>query len=95
MPPRSGETPRGDAQLNDWELLDRAKSLGRVLFTRDADLLVEARRRQQRRGHAFAGVIYAQQLQVTLGQCIRDLELIAHVGEPDDFTDRVYYLPRR
>jgi predicted nuclease of predicted toxin-antitoxin system len=84
----------GARRLSDSELLDRSNSLGRVLFTRDADLLAEARRRQ-REGHAFAGVIYAHQLQVTLGQCVRDLELIATAGEPDDFADRVYYLSLR
>ena len=50
---------------------------------RDADLLAEPRDRQ-RRGHAFAGVIYAHQLQVTLGQCVRDLDRIARAGEADD-----------
>jgi predicted nuclease of predicted toxin-antitoxin system len=34
-------------QLADDELLDRAGSLGRVLFTRDVDLLAEATRRQR------------------------------------------------
>lgn len=81
-------------RLSDGELLDRANSLGRVLFTRDADLLAEARRRR-RESHSFAGVIYAHQLQVTLGQCVRDLELIATAGEPDEFADRVCYLPLR
>ena len=46
----------GARRLSDSELLDRSNSLGRVLFTRDADLLAEARRRQ-REGHGFAGVI--------------------------------------
>ncbi len=89
-------TAREDSahQLGDADLLDRANLLGRVLFTRDADLLAEARRRQEE-GHPFRGVIYAHQLQVTLGQCVRDLELIATAGEPDDFAGHVYYLPLR
>jgi predicted nuclease of predicted toxin-antitoxin system len=81
-------------QLADDELLDRAGSLGRVLFTRDVDLLAEATRRQ-REGIAFAGVIFAHQLQVTIGQCVRDLELIAGAGEPEDLANRVCYLPLR
>ena len=32
----------------------------------------------------FAGVIYAHQLHVTIGHCIRDLELLAVAGEPED-----------
>ena len=68
---------------------DRASAHGRALFTRDTDLLAEAVRRQ-RVGLAFAGVIYAHQLHVTLGRCIADLELIANVGEPADLANRVY-----
>ena len=67
---------------------------GWALFTRDADPLAEAVRRQ-REGIAFAGVIDAHQLHVTLGQCIADLELIARVGEQVDLANRVYYLPLR
>ena len=84
----------GSSRLDDAELLDRAAAHGRALFTRDADLLAEAVRRQ-RGGIAFAGVIYAHQLHVTLGQCIADLELIASIGEPADLANRVYYLPLR
>ena len=75
----------GASRLDDGELLDRAAAHGRALFTRDADLLTEAVRRQRAR-LTFAGVIYAHQLHVTLGQCIADLELIANVGEPADLA---------
>lgn len=84
----------GARRLSDPELLDRVTALGRVLFTRDGDLLREAAERQQR-GITFAGVIYAHQLRVTIGECIRDLELIAHIGEPEEFANRVEYLPLR
>src|SRR2546422_11357115 len=81
-------------QLEDPDLLDRATSHARALFTQDGGLLAEAVRRQ-RGGVSFAGVIYAHQLQVTLGQCVRDLELIAAAGEPEDLANRVVYLPLR
>jgi hypothetical protein len=32
------------------------------------------------------GVIYAHQLDVTIGQCVLDLELLATAGEPRDFA---------
>jgi Domain of unknown function (DUF5615) len=48
----------GARQLCEAELLDRASALGRVLFTRDVDLLAEARRRQGA-GHPFGGVLRA------------------------------------
>jgi hypothetical protein len=82
------------SRLPDTLLLDRATALGRVLFSQDEDLLHEAAQRQQR-GLPYAGVIYAHQLKVTIGQCVRDLELLARVGAPEDFADRVQYLPLR
>ena len=77
----------GAAELEDPELLDRATALGRALFTQDEDLLAEGVRRQ-RTGEPFAGIIYAHQLRVTIGQCINDLELIAKVYEPADMAGR-------
>ena len=53
----------GTREFSDSDLLDRATFLGRVLFTRDADLLVEGVMRQ-RSGVIFLGVIYAHQLRV-------------------------------
>lgn len=82
----------GGRRLPDPVLLDRAMGLGRVLFTQDDDLRREAAERQ-RDGVTFAGVIYGHQLKVTIGQCIRDLELIAKTSEPEDCANRVEYLP--
>jgi rRNA-processing protein FCF1 len=84
----------GSRELEDDALLDRATELGYVLFTQDEDLLREAARRQEQ-GAAFTGVIYAHQLKVTAGQCIRDLEIIALAGEPEDLANRVEYLSLR
>ena len=63
-----------------------------MLFTQDDDLLREAHWRQEN-GVSFAGVVYAHQLNVTIGQRVDDLELIAKVGNPDDFADRIEFLP--
>ena len=70
-------------QLDDASLLDRARSLGRVLFSQDDDLLAEAARRQHA-GAPFAGLVYAHQLRITVGQTIRDLQVMAEVYEPED-----------
>ena len=67
----------GTTELLDPALLDRAAELRRVLFSQDEDLLAEAARRQ-RDDIPFAGVVYAHQLRVTIGQCVNDLELIAN-----------------
>lgn len=58
----------GSRRFLDPALLDRALALNRVLFTRDEDFLGEGSRRQQA-GEAFAGIIYAHQIRVTIGQC--------------------------
>lgn len=73
-------------------VLDCATELGRVLFSQDRDLPDEAEYRQ-REGIAFSGVIYAHQFHVSIGTCVRDLELIAKIGMPEEFANRVEYLP--
>jgi hypothetical protein len=82
----------GSDRLPDPDLLDRTTSLGYVLFTRDADLLAEAARRQAS-GVTFAGVVFAHQLRVTIRRCIDDLELVGKVYDPADMINRVEYLP--
>lgn len=82
----------GTNAIDDPLLLDRATELERVLFTRDDDLLAEAALRQQQ-GQTFYGVIYAHQLRVTIGECIRDLEVLALAGEPSDVIGQVIFLP--
>lgn len=82
----------GASELRDPALLDRATELERVLFTQDDDLLAEATQRQ-RRGQTFSGVIYAHQLRMSIGDCVRDLELIAQVGEPKDMNGQTLFLP--
>ena len=66
----------GSRELSDSRLLDRATELGRILFTQDADFLNEVASRQ-RKGLRFAGVIYAAQKGMTIGNCVDDLQLIA------------------
>lgn len=84
----------GTGTLDDGPLLERSTSSGRVMFSQDRDMLAEASLRQ-RQGVAFAGVIYGHQLEVTVGQCIRDLEIIAKAGEQEDLAGRVEFLPLR
>jgi uncharacterized protein with PIN domain len=79
-------------ELEDAALLDRATSLGRILFTRDDDLLREGALRQKH-GERFAGIIYAHQLNVSIGQCVIDLELVAKTSDSDEWISRIEYLP--
>jgi len=82
----------GAILFSDPALLDRASQLHRVLFTFDDDLLVEATYRQ-RENLSFSGVVYARALGISVGECIRDMELIAKVMDPEDFLNKVEYLP--
>lgn len=72
--------------------MDRAKELERVLYTQDEDFLSEASRRL-REGIPHYGLVYAHQLQVSIGRCVRDLELIAKAFDPVDMIDQVLFLP--
>ena len=81
----------GAAELEDPRLLDRATELNRVLFTQDKGFLREANRRQQK-GEGFSGIVYAHQLNVTIGECVTDLEIIAKASEPHEWTGRVEHL---
>jgi hypothetical protein len=80
-----GETP-------DAVLLDRAYSLGRVMFSRDTEFLVEGVRRQ-RQDIRFTGIVYAAQRDVSIGRCISDLELMCNAMEPAGVEGRIVYLP--
>jgi hypothetical protein len=82
----------GATELDDRALLDRATALGRVLFSQDRDLLIEAARRQTE-GIASDGVIYAHHLHVPIGVCIHDLEIIASTAEPEELRGKVVFLP--
>lgn len=82
----------GRRGVPDDVLLDRATELQRVLFSQDEDFLAEATRRQEG-GIPFAGIVFAHQLRVTIGVCVRDPELIAKAADLEDLANRVEYLP--
>lgn len=82
----------GRAGTPDPSVFDRATELQRLMVSRDQDFLIEANQRQAT-GIYFPGVIYAHQQQVSMGDCIRNLELIARAGRPEEFINQVIYLP--
>ena len=75
----------GADQLDDSALLSRAGALRRVLFSQDKDFLREATRRQKS-GENFVGIIYAHPLTVTIGQCVKDLELISQASGTESLS---------
>jgi hypothetical protein len=82
----------GLAGVADAALLDRATELERVLFSQDTDFLVEAQWRQSL-GISFGGIIFARQSRGAIGQYIRDLEVVANIGDQEDFANQVEFLP--
>jgi uncharacterized protein DUF5615 len=82
----------GRTGVADDVLLSRATELGRVMFSQDADVLREAALRT-RQGLSFGGLAFARQQAITIGQAIRDLELLATASDPQDLKGRVEYLP--
>ena len=82
----------GTTQVDDSQLLARATTLGRVLFSQDTDLL-RVTSEWLKRGTHFAGAVYAHQLRISIGQCVSDLELIATATDAEDWIDRVEFVP--
>jgi predicted nuclease of predicted toxin-antitoxin system len=82
----------GRAEASDEELLARATELGRIVFTQDDDFLVIADN-WRRSGRHFAGIVYAHQLQATVGQIVADMQLILEAATPDEMRDCVLFLP--
>ena len=84
----------GAQELRDPELLDRATSLNRILFTQDSDFLKEATQRLKS-GRSFSGIVYAHQLNASVSRCIADLELISQAVQFSELANKIIYLPLR
>lgn len=84
----------GTAELDDASLLIRAGSLGRVLFTQDIRFKALAEG-WQRESRSFSGLLFGHQLHGSIGQYVRDLELIAKATDPEDWISQVEQLPLR
>jgi predicted nuclease of predicted toxin-antitoxin system len=80
------------ASADDHSILVRAAELGRVVFTQDVDFLAIASERITS-GNPFAGVIFASQMGITIGQAIADLELFAKVLDPEDMNNVLERIP--
>jgi hypothetical protein len=82
----------GREEDSDAALLARATERGRVIFPQDIRFRAMAED-CQRRGHSFAGLLFANQLGTTIGSLVRDLELIAKATAVDEWQDVVCFLP--
>lgn len=76
----------------DPAVLARATELERVLFSRDDDLLAIAHQRQKD-DVSFSGVIYSHPRGIGIGDCVKNLEIIAQVSTSEDCLNQVQYIP--
>jgi predicted nuclease of predicted toxin-antitoxin system len=81
----------GTTRLADADLLRRTRELGRILFSQDEDLIVEAVQ-CQRTGIPFATVVFTRQLDLSIGRCIADLEALAKAALPEDAEGQIIFL---
>jgi hypothetical protein len=82
----------GCDRLKDDELLERASQLGRPVVTHDIRFKAMAEE-WQRHNRVFCGLNFAHPMQVSVGQMVRDLELIATATDPQDWQSVVERLP--
>src|SRR5579884_2140238 len=82
----------GAAQMTDEELLQRVSNLGRVIFTHDVRFKALAAE-WRRTGRPFSGLLFGNQLGVTVGTYVKDLELIAKATDPPEWLNVVEHLP--
>lgn len=82
----------GQAQSDDEQLLIRAAELQRLLFTHDVHFKALAEE-WQRRHRPFAGLVFGHPLRGTIGQFVKNLELIASASELSEWKNVVEYIP--
>ena len=85
-------TEEGTNRLLDDALLNLAGSEGRVIFTHDIRFKALAED-WERMGKSFGGLIYGHAEGGSIGQYVKDLELIAKACEPEELTNTVIHLP--
>jgi hypothetical protein len=80
------------AALADDDLLVHCAGLGRLLVTFDVRFKAMAED-WQRSGRQFGGLVYAHPLRVSIGQLVKDLELIAKATEQSEWPGIIEHLP--
>jgi predicted nuclease of predicted toxin-antitoxin system len=80
------------AEMTDQNLLQRATELGRIIFTQDVRFKALAEE-WQRQGKPFSGLLFGNQLGVTIGNYVKDLELIAKATDPAEWMNVIQHLP--
>lgn len=82
----------GAALFDDETILTGATALRRVLVTQDIRFYVRAMT-WQAQARPFAGLAFAHQLAITIGQLVHDLEIIAKASLDGECDNQIFRLP--
>jgi len=82
----------GAGLFDDETLLSRSTQLKRVLVTQDIRFHVRATI-WQAESKPFSGLAFAHQLSITVGQFVRDLEIIAKASLDGECDNQIFRLP--
>jgi hypothetical protein len=82
------------ATLEDADLLERSRVLGRVVFTQDIRFRALAEE-WQRISRPFSGLVFGHQLGGTIGQFVQDLEMIAVASDSAEWENAIERIPFR
>ena len=85
-------TEEGTNRLPDDALLEPASKEGRVVFTHDIRFKAPAED-WQRIAKPLGGLIYGHAEGGSIGQYVKDLELIAKACDPEELANSVIHLP--
>lgn len=78
--------------MPDQQVIEWASQNDRVLITHDVSTMTHFAYQRVKSGQKFSGIIEVPQ-SLPVGKAIDDLLLIATVCLPDDFENRIEYLP--
>ena len=79
-------------EKSDVEVLARAASLARIVFTQDTDFIVLATERQAL-GTPFSGVVFGRHGGIPIRKVIDDLVLICHALTVEELSNKLIWLP--
>ena len=82
----------GTDELTDEDLLEHVRASGRGMFAQDIRFKAMAEN-WTRQGRPFAGLVFGHQLAGTIGEFVRDREIIAQASDPSDWQNQVEHIP--
>ena len=81
----------GDLGKSDEYHLECASELGAVILTHDVDFLKIAHQWHQE-GKEHKGILYAHPLDLSLGECIRRVELVTQALAEEEMGNHIEFL---